>query len=291
VSQLVQLARKAQPLPFTGSGCNRTIWSRKGDAQIKLRSQNGKLADKSKGELVHQTATGVQTCPTSCPFLGNGCYGENGRVGLQINDRLEHGTSARSAAIGEAACIDEAPATTRDGRPIHMRLHVRGDTLARWVPIVASAVSRYVARSGFDPLTVRPTRQRLVWGYTHVLDVQRATWGPDISILASVQQASEIQEARDRGFAAAIVVNDVPSARGFHDESTGEFILPCPVQSGRASSCISCGLCLRDQYLYENGITIAFSHADSVSETNICTRTGSRSRLARTAQHAKFATL
>jgi len=254
VSQLVQLARKSQPLPFTGSGCNRTIWSPKGDAQIKLRSQNGKLGDKSKGELVHQTATGVQTCPTSCPFLGNGCYGENGRVGLQINDRLEHGTSARSAAIGEAACIDEAPATTRDGRPIHMRLHVRGDTLARWVPIVAGAVSRYVARSGFER-----NGAALVWGYTHVLDVQRETWGPDISILASVQHASEIQQARDRGFAAAIVVNDVPSARGFHDESTGEFILPCPVQSGRATSCISCGLCLRDNFLFDNGITIAFS--------------------------------
>ena len=259
VSTLVQLARKAKPLPTTGSGCNRTIWSRKGDAQIKLRSANGKLADKSKGELVHQTATGVQTCPKSCPFLGNGCYGENGRVGLQINDRLEHGTSARSAAIGEAACIDEAPATTRDGRPIHVRVHVRGDTLAKWVPIVASAVSRYVERSGFDPATVRPTRQRLVWGYTHVLDVDRATWGPDISILASVQHAREIQQARDRGFAAAIVVNDVPSARGFHEESTGEFILPCPVQSGRASSCISCGLCLRDNFLHDNGITIAFS--------------------------------
>ncbi len=253
MSQLVRLARKAKPLPTTGSGCTRTIWSRKRDAQIKLRSQNGKLADRSKGELVHQTATGMQSCPVSCPFLRNGCYGENGRVGLQINDRLEHGTSARSAAIGEAACIDEAPATTRDGRPIHMRLHVRGDTLAKWVPIVASAVSRYVARSGFERNGVR-----LVWGYTHVLDVQREAWGPDISILASVQHASEIHQARDRGFAAAIVVNDVPSARGFQDESTGEFILPCPVAMGRARSCISCGLCLRDNFLYDNGITIAF---------------------------------
>ena len=268
MSTLVQLGRKSKPLPFTGSGCNRTIWSRKGDAQIKLRSANGKLADRSKGELVHQTATGVQTCPQSCPFLGNGCYGENGRVGLQINDRLEHGTSARSAAIGEAACIDEAPATTRDGRPIHMRLHVRGDTLAQWVPIVASAVSRYVERirehqrsmsDRWDPAYARNRGRAWVWGYTHVLDVDRATWGPDISILASVQHAREIQQARDRGFAAAIVVNDVPSARGFHDESTGEFILPCPVQSGRATSCISCGLCLRDTFLYDNGITIAFA--------------------------------
>jgi len=268
VSALVQLGRKSKPLPHTGSGCNRTIWSRKGDAQIKLRSANGKLADRSKGELVHQTATGVQTCPQSCPFLGNGCYGENGRVGLQINDRLEHGTSARSAAIGEAACIDEAPATTRDGRPIHMRLHVRGDTLAQWVPIVASAVSRYVERirehqrsmsDRWDPAYARNRGRAWVWGYTHVLDVDRATWGPDISILASVQHAREIQQARDRGFAAAIVVNDVPSARGFHDESTGEFILPCPVQSGRATSCISCGLCLRDTFLYDNGITIAFA--------------------------------
>jgi hypothetical protein len=150
--------------------------------------------------------------------------------------------------------MDEAPATTRDGRPIHMRLHVRGDTLAKWVPIVAGAVSRYVERSGFERHGAR-----LVWGYTHVLDVQRETWGPDISILASVQHAREIQQARDRGFAAAIVVNDVPSPRGFHDEKTGEFILPCPVQSGRATSCISCGLCLRDNFLFDNGITIAFS--------------------------------
>ncbi len=254
MSALVQLERKAKPLPHTGSGCNRTIWSHKGDAQIKLRSSNGKLADKSKGEVVHQTATGMQTCPKTCPLLGNGCYGENGRVGLQINDRLEHGTSARSAAIGEAACITEAPATTRDGRPIHMRLHVRGDTLAPYVPIVAESVSRYVERSGFER-----HGDALVWGYTHVLDVAREMWGPAISILASVQHPSEIQQARDRGFAAAIVVNDVPSARGFQDESTGEFILPCPVQSGRATSCISCGLCLRDKYLFENGITIAFA--------------------------------
>ncbi len=254
MSALVQLERKAKPLPFTGSGCNRTIWSHKGDAQIKLRSSNGKLADRRKGELVHQTATGMQTCPQSCPFLGNGCYGENGRVGLQINDRLEHGTSARSAAIGEAACIDDAPATTRDGRPINVRLHVRGDTLAPYVPIVAESVSRYVERSGFER-----HGDALVWGYTHVLDVDRVTWGSDISILASVQHPSEIQQARDRGFAAAIVVNDVPSARGFQDESTGEFILPCPVQSGRATSCISCGLCLRDTFLYDHGITIAFT--------------------------------
>ena len=254
MSKLVQLARKGQTLPTTGSGCNRTIWSRKRDAQIKLRSQNGKLADKSKGEIVHQTATGMQSCPPSCPFLRNGCYREHGRVALNINDRLEHGTSARSAAIGEAACIDEAPATTRDGRPIHVRVHVGGDTLAPWVPIVAGAVSRYVDRSGFER-----NGRALTWGYTHVLDVERPAWGPDISILASVQHAREIQQARDRGFAAAIVVNEVPSARGFHDESTGEFILPCPVQSGGARSCISCGLCLRDQYLYDNGITIAFA--------------------------------
>jgi len=252
VSALVQLERK--PLPTTGSGCNRTIWSHSGDAQIKLRSGNGKLADKAKGEVVHQTATGMQTCPKTCPLLGNGCYGENGRVGLQINDRLEHGTSARSAAIGEAACIDAAPAITRAGKPIHMRLHVRGDTLAPYVPIVAESVSRYVERSGFER-----NGAALVWGYTHVLDVARETWGPAISILASVQHPSEIQQARDRGFAAAIVVNDVPSARGFQDDSTGEFILPCPVQSGRATSCISCGLCLRDDFLFDNGITIAFT--------------------------------
>ena len=51
---------------------------------------------------------------------------------------------------------------------------------------------------------------------------------------------------------------EVPSARGFHDESTGEFIQPCPVAMGRARSCISCGLCLRDNFLYDNGVTIAF---------------------------------
>ena len=123
-----------------------------------------------------------------------------------------------------------------------LRLHVVGDspTNAAAAPIAAACATR-----------TGPT-----WGYTHFWrTVDRATWG-SVSMLASCERPSDVGQAWERGYAAALVVADFPGAGRF-EAGPGVMAVPCPEQTGRVATCDECRLCWRDDLLV-NRVAVAF---------------------------------
>jgi len=92
---------------------------------------------------------------------------------------------------------------------------------------------RWRARGGGSP-----------WSYTHTWrTIDRAAWGPAISVLASVERPEDIEVARAAGYAAAITVEEFPSEKAFSLPGTTALVIPCPAQT-RGRTCAKCRLCL-----------------------------------------------
>lgn len=230
-------------------------------AIAKATSGNSKLGDAA-------TTYAAQTsCPPDCVFFdGGGCYAETGRIGKFVTAPLnaaaaEHEHDALDVALAEAATIDELEVVP--GRPL--RLHTVGDCASNLAAlVVAGAAKRYVDAGGGP-----------VWTYTHAWrSVDRAAWGT-VSVLASCESAADVELARSRGYATALVVEAFESDRlhayshagtaakplsstdadaYLHAES---MLLPCPSQT-RDVHCSDCRLCFDDAGIRERGYSIGF---------------------------------
>jgi hypothetical protein len=224
-------------------------------AIARTASGNAKLGDAAT------THAAQVSCPSSCRFRdGGGCYAESGRQGMFVtrvlNDSArELRATALDVALAEAEAIDDMQVVP--GRPT--RLHTVGDCpddeCAR---IVSAAAERYMQRGGGQ-----------VWTYTHAWrDVDRASWGK-VSVLASCETPEHVFEARQRGYATALVVEEFPTHRryapGYPEipafleagEPLGQDVLPCPAQT-RDRSCSDCRLCFDDETLRRRGYSIGF---------------------------------
>lgn len=198
---------------------------------------------------VSATYVAQQTCPDSCVFRGQGCFAENGFVGGNLVKPLNRGVATAMTRVEiarqEADMIDGLSGE-RD-----LRLHVVGDSATvEGTRLLASAARRYSSRHA-----------RFVWSYTHSWRwLPRKDWG-SISVLASCESTADIAAARRRGYATAIVVPEHTTKRLYRDGRTK--ILPCPEQT-TGVSCADCRLCMRDDFLRDSGVTIAFAAHGSV---------------------------
>lgn len=196
------------------------------------------------------------SCPRSCPLLGAGCYAEGGRVAM-VGARLERTKGVRAIDIAreEAAAIDAAYQGGRVPRGWGLRLHVSGD--ARTVGaarVLARAASRWIARGGARP-----------WSYSHAWRaVLREAWGP-VSVLASLERASQAEEARAQGYAPALVVASFPAPSW---REAGVLWIACPAQTARGATCAECRACWRADSLRDRGLGIAFA-AHGVSRRRV----------------------
>src|SRR5208283_5946114 len=90
-------------------------------------SGNRKILGSKK---VDATYTSIkQTCPKSCPLMGEGCYAELGYVGI-VSHRLDDeacGLSPLDVARSEAKAIDNCYKGGQVPIKRDMRLHVAGD--------------------------------------------------------------------------------------------------------------------------------------------------------------------
>src|SRR5262245_8197094 len=85
------------------------------------------ISDNAKTGRVSATYAAQASCPTTCPFLRNGCYAELGAsfAGFTTN-RLNKAAAADGARALEVAKAEAAAIATLSGkRPL--RLHVVGD--------------------------------------------------------------------------------------------------------------------------------------------------------------------
>ena len=190
------------------------------------------------------------TCDPSCPFLNDGCYGQNGPVAIH-GKRLEttfDGVGADTVALWEAAEIRDHGARMRF--PMPLRLHTFGDCRTEFAARVVSDASR----SWKGP----------VWTYTHAWrNVPRERWNR-VSVLASCESLAQAKEAMKAGYAAAIVVNEHPAdGRAYKaitaDDPHNEVrVIPCPEQT-RGIKCTDCRLCWDDSKLLAGSSVIAFA--------------------------------
>jgi hypothetical protein len=261
-----------------------------GQAAIAVaRSNNEKIGDCAT------TYAAQASCPSSCAFFnGGGCYAEAGHVYRSTTRVLNLVADAAAltpvdVALEEAAAIGELVEDfwKISGRP--MRLHTVGDCRTdEAARIVAAAAERYMDAGGGP-----------VWSYTHAWRiVDRASWGR-VSVLASCESAEQVELARARGYATAIVVDEFQTDR-LHDLScrtasvshhpgntgspqrpetlrvtgqrpgsegapvTSALILPCPAQTRQGVTCSSCRLCMNDTGLRGRGYSIGFAvHGDA----------------------------
>lgn len=209
-------------------------------------SNNRKLGDAAA------TYASQVTCPDVCPLRGNGCYAEYGLVGMQTHqlNAGAAGLSAKQVAGVEASKIDALPPGNRP-----LRLHVVGDcSTDATAQIVSGAADRYTKRTG-----------RAAWTYTHGWrDVDRSSWG-NVSVLASCETTAEVEQARARGYAPAIVVDSHPSAKTYQLDMVK--VIPCPAEFNPARNCADCGLCQRADWLRDTGRAIGFAiHSGGVKK-------------------------
>lgn len=192
------------------------------------------------------------TCPRSCPFLGSGCYAEAGHAGI-VTRRLAaaaKGLTVNDIAAAEAEAIRRLPALT------DLRLHVVGDC-----PTDESA--RTVS-AACDEYAVRGQGSVAVWTYTHAWrTVPRDAWGT-VSVLASCESYSDVEDALARGYACALTVaewdSDPDAPKPWHveaDDGRRLAVVPCPYQT-KGTQCIDCRLCMDDGGLRDRGHVIAF---------------------------------
>ena len=178
----------------------------------------------------------TKTCPSSCPFLNSGCYGQHGRVRFHL-DKIN---KASADLTVEAIAQKEAEAVLSLSGRLPLRLHVVGDcSNSTTAQIVADACKKYSQKHG-----------QTVWTYTHAWKVvERACWG-SVSVLASCETTSDILEAYHRGYAVAV------TGKGLVVE--GFRFLPCPAEKGKLQ-CSDCGLCFDAEELYNKKKIVLFT--------------------------------
>lgn len=177
-------------------------------ATATAKSGNAKIGDAAA------TYAAQASCPSYCAFFnGGGCYAENGQIYSSVTKRLNddaHATRATAldVARAEADAIDRLPVLQCWDKPI--RLHTVGDcTTDETAQIVAAAAERYMQRGGGP-----------AWCYTHAWRiVDRASWGR-VSVLASCETPEQVELARARGYATALVVEQFATDR-LHDHLGG----------------------------------------------------------------------
>jgi hypothetical protein len=211
-------------------------------------SGNRKILGSKK---VDATYASIQTsCPKDCPLMGEGCYAELGYVGItshRLDDEAK-GTSALEVARAEAKAIDNSYSGGDVPDKRDMRLHVAGDsrTLAG-TRLINNAVGRWKNRGGGD-----------CWSYTHAWKhVPRETWS-NVGILASISDTSEVEAAREQGYAPAIVVQEHPSEKAYQLAGSDTKWIPCPNQT-RGIGCTDCRLCFNADRLHDGNFGIAFA--------------------------------
>lgn len=211
-------------------------------------SGNTKIMGSKKVDATY--ASIKHTCPSSCPLKDEGCYAQTSFVGM-INLRMQRrakGKSAIDVARSEAKAIDNS----YNGGPVPqgraLRLHVAGDSRTLLgTRIINKAIKRWKNRGGGS-----------VWSYTHAWKhIPREEWS-NASVLASIQNTSEVEAARAQGYAPAIVVDYHKSDKAYQLAGSDTKFIPCPNQT-RGVGCSDCKLCFNADRLFATNMGIAFA--------------------------------
>ena len=235
---------------FTAKSCSSKL------APVKLVPTKTRPRPVAVGPFVAITSTSIAaTCSSACPFKDAGCYVQTGftKFPAKRRDLAASGHTAEEVIAEEVCLLDRAfrgGGIPQDGKRggRDLRLHVAGD--------VGSSVGARVL--GGAALRWRERGGGSVWTFTHQWrEIDRTAWGSAIAVLASVESPEAIEDARQAGYAAAIVVEKFPSNKAFTLPGSSARIIPCPAEVTKKTTCVECRLCL-DRDLLAMNAAIAF---------------------------------
>lgn len=278
-------------LPASSTGLAVVFYNEAGNNSIASFSIN--TGNQKTGPSSATNATQA-SCPNGtnnasgyrCPLLGSGCYAEDSTqrwVTLRLNKAAgfnpKKDSSSKIApeeiAAAEAVCLDAGRLTWEAIRINNgVRVHVVGDCVTSAAARTLSrALESYVEPQGLSGIgAVSDSYRKNVWNYTHAWrEVPRSAWSPHISVLASCDRLEDLEDAAGQGYAPCVVVPDyVQSEAGKYTGrgmplKNGWTLLPCPYEVGKKNAkdervwCISCGICLKDDFLRSKRLAVAFA--------------------------------
>jgi len=182
-----------------------------------------------------------KTCPSSCPWLDNGCYAQQGHVRLvEKRSASEALPSIRSAAL--------AMVVARHNKRL-ARLHVSGDFLEDGIVSMAYVTGLLAVAAEIHRLL--PGREELAWSYTHLSQEEFGVSHRELQAAGILVLWSE--QHRDGG---AVVWEHarIQELRKAHPELR---YVKCRAQLQDEVSCASCDLCAQ-AVSAERRLTIVF---------------------------------
>jgi hypothetical protein len=155
-------------------------------------------------------------------------------------------------ARAEARAIDQAYGGRKIPEGRDLRLRVSGDCrVIKGARSINAAVGRWKVRGGGD-----------CWSYTHAwASVPRKEW-TNVSILASIENVSQVAAARKMGYAPALVVAEHATEKAYTIPGSDIKWIPCPAQTkpgGKEIACVDCRLCFNADRLFESNMGITFA--------------------------------
>jgi hypothetical protein len=206
------------------------------------KSKNSKIG------LVSTTYAPIHSCPKTCPFMDNGCYGQSDLCGIHLNRINTTAEKTKITTPLKIAKIEADEIRNLTGkRPL--RLHVVGDcSTALAAEVISYACEEFMQRYS-----------QPVWTYTHAWRViPREKWGK-ISVLASCEDFDDVYHARRRGYAASMVRvkpfnNPIRIAKDNHNDI---IMTPC-LETTKGINCPNCRLCFDDRRLLNSNRVVCF---------------------------------
>ena len=181
---------------------------------------------------IPQTYTEKGSCPTSCPFHGRGCYGEDYYTNMTWNRCSTHGLNLEQLC---AAVLKLEPGTL-------LRYNVAGDMAipgtGRLNLDLVSRLSGIFCAAGVQAYTYTHCELGRLEGYC--LRVARSS---GFTVNASCETMQECDKAIDLGVPAVIACVDAEHVPATTPK--GRRIVICPNQSHERVTCKSCKLCAR----------------------------------------------
>jgi len=182
----------------------------------------------SKTGPIPVTYRGKDTCPTSCPFLDNGCYGD-GRIFALAHKFRQSITLDRARQI-----LDKRKESAR-----YLRDRVVGDILTPAGKVdwqYLTAISLLGRQAGLT-----------VFGYTHAWKLLRKRDVSRLAKLGYVMNASceterEVSRAVALGMPTVITNGEIPEG----EIIAGKRMITCPAQVRDGITCATCGLCAKN---------------------------------------------
>ena len=153
------------------------------------------IVEKSGGHKVKGLSVSYvpqTTCPNTCSFKNNGCYGESGPSAFTMVRLHENPLTPLQAAHIEAKKLMALTGKN------HLRTHVVGDcSTPETAGIVGQAMVDYENRTG-----------KLAWTYTHSWKTVKLSDWNGAFVNASLEHASEQAEAEAMGYVSFFIPAD-----------------------------------------------------------------------------------